>query len=136
MKRGEIWWASLPDPMGRRPVLVVQSNAFNSSGLRSVLVALITSNLNLEAAPGNVRVPQGEAGLSKASVVNVSQVHALERARFVQRMGTLPASLQRRVDDGLRLVLELPAGAGPGVMEPAAEYAVRVSSRAKRGIAS
>lgn len=125
MKRGEIWWASLPDPMGQRPVLVVQSNAFNSSGLRSVVVALITSNLSLEGAPGNVRVPQGEAGLSKASVVNVSQVHTLDRARFVKRLGTLTAFLQRRVDDGLRLVLELPAGAGRGVMEPAAEYAVR-----------
>jgi mRNA interferase MazF len=125
MKRGEIWWASLPDPMGRRPVLVVQSNAFNSSGLRSAVVVLITSNLNLEGAPGNVRVPQGEAGLSKASVVNVSQVHTLERTRFVQRLGTLPAALLRRVDGGLRLVLELPAGAGRGAMEPAAEYAVR-----------
>jgi hypothetical protein len=84
-----------------------------------------------------VRVPQGETGLSKASVVNVSRVHTLERARFVQRLGTLPASLLRRVDDGLRLVLELPAGVGRGVMEPAAQYAVRravsVSSRgAKR----
>lgn len=133
MKRGEVWWASLPLPLGRRPVVIVQSNPFNQSRLKSVVVAVVTSNLGLENAPGNVRLPEGEGGLRKASVVVVTQILTIDRALLADRLGVLTAERQQRVDAGLRLVLGLPAGAGRGVMEPAAEYAVRVSSRgAKR----
>lgn len=125
MKRGEVWWASLHSPIGRRPVLVVQSNAFNDSRIRSVVVALITSNLVWEGGPGNVRLAQGEGGVPKVSVVNVSQLHTIERANLVERLGILTASLQERVDAGLRLSLQLPGGAAPGAMEAAAEYVVQ-----------
>lgn len=130
MKRGEVWWASLPPPIGRRPVLVVQSNRFNESRIRSVVIALITSNLALEGAPGNVRLPQGQAGMHRACVVNVSQLYAVERRRLTDRAGVLDASVQQRVDAGLRLVLELPAGADrPGVMEAAGEYLVETDTQ-------
>jgi mRNA interferase MazF len=133
MKRGEVWWASLPPPIGRRPVLVIQSNFYNETRIRSIVVSLITSNLVLEGAPGNVRLPGGEAGLPKPCVLNVAQLYTVERAQLTERLGTLGAELLQRVDHGLRLVLDLPSGKGRGVMEPAAEYAVRkrpVSSRA------
>jgi len=130
MKRGELWWATLPEPMGRRPVLVVQSNPFNDSRIGSVVVALVTSNLALEAAPGNVRLPKGEGGLPKACVVNVSQLYTLDRTRLAERLGILAAAVQQQVDAGLRLVLALPAGAAKaGAMEAAAEYAVRRKSK-------
>lgn len=133
MKRGEVWWASLHSPVGRRPVLVVQSNAFNDSRVRSVVVAAITSNLMLEGGPGNVRLPQGEAGVPRACVINVSQIFAIERGCLEERLGVLPAALQQRVDAGLRLVLGLPDGASKsGVMEPAVAYAVAVSPRGAR----
>jgi mRNA interferase MazF len=56
--RGEVWWALLPEPLGagpgaRRPVLVVQADEFNASRIRTVIVAVITSNLHLAAAPGH-----------------------------------------------------------------------------------
>lgn len=123
MKRGEVWWASLHSPVGRRPVLVVQSDAFNASRVGSVVVAAITSNLTLEAAPGNVRLPQGEAGVPKTSVVNVSQLFAIGRDCLEERLGRLSEFSQQRVDAGLRLVLDLP-GAGGRVMDAAAEYVV------------
>ena len=68
MKRGEVRWASLPDSVGsgpwlRRPVLIVQSNAFNDSRIATVVVAVITSNIALADAPGNVRVGKSESGL-------------------------------------------------------------------------
>lgn len=123
MRRGEIWWASLPDPLGRRPVLVVQSNSFNTSRIGTAVVALITSNLGLASAPGNVRLAQGDGGIPKASVVNVSQLLTLDRIRLTERLGAISATAQSRVDAGLRLVLDLPSSVGkPGVMEAAAEY--------------
>lgn len=112
MKRGEVWWAALPDPVGsgpgyRRPVLVVQSDPFNASRISTVVVAVITSNLQLADAPGNVRVARGDSGLSRASVVNVSQLVTLDRAILVKRVKALPAAVIDAVDRGLKLVLAL-----------------------------
>lgn len=112
MKRGEVWWASLPPPAGsgpgfRRPVLVVQSDPFNASRVATVIVAVVTSNLALADAPGNVRVSRSDSGLSKTSVVNVSQLLTLDRKLLTQRVRALPAATLRSVDEGLRLVLAL-----------------------------
>jgi mRNA interferase MazF len=112
MKRGEIWWAALPPPTGsgpgsRRPVLVVQSNPFNDSRIATVVVAVITSNLALAEAPGNVRLSRADSGLAKPSVVNVSQVATLDRKALSNRVRPVSANALRRVDEGLRLVMGL-----------------------------
>lgn len=112
MKRGEIWWASLPSPAGsgpgyRRPVLIVQSNPFNYSRISTVVVAAISSNLALAAAPGNVRVGRADSGLAKQSVINTSQVLTVDRTYLTQRVRPLPSQVLSRVDAGLRLVLGL-----------------------------
>ena len=112
MQRGEIWWATLPAPAGsepgyRRPVLVVQSDAFTRSAIKTVVCAAITSNLQLAAAPGNVRVAARSSGLPKPSVVNVSQVAAIDRTFLRERIKMLDAQTMGQVDDGLRLVLNL-----------------------------
>jgi len=110
MKRGEVWWASLPVPIGsgpglRRPVLVIQANPFNDSRIATVIVAVITSNLALAVAPGNVRLGKAESGLPKPSVVNVSQLVTIDKALLTSRIRALPAEPMRLVEDGLRLVL-------------------------------
>ncbi len=79
MERGEIWWAEIPDPTGsapgfRRPVVIISANMFNHSRIRTVIVAAMTSNLKLTMSRGNFEVLEQESGLSKASVVNVSQI--------------------------------------------------------------
>jgi mRNA interferase MazF len=112
MKRGDIWWANLPPPSGsgpgyRRPVLIIQSNAFNESIISTVLVAVITSNLALADAPGNVRLSKSSGGLSKTSVVNVSQLFTMDRGLLGKRVGSLPSRAMQRVDAGLKLVLSL-----------------------------
>jgi mRNA interferase MazF len=112
VQRGEIWWATLPDPVGsepgyRRPVLVVQSDAFTQSAIKTVVCASITSNLNLAAAPGNLRIASRASGLSKPSVVNVSQVATIDRMFLTERIKALDAQTMRQIDEGLRLVLDL-----------------------------
>lgn len=112
MKRGEIWWATLPPPSGsgpgfRRPVLVIQSDPYNDSRISTAIVAVITSNLALADAPGNVRTAKSETGLSKPSVVNVSQVLTIDKALLTDRVRPLPAEVMQRIDNGLRLVLGL-----------------------------
>jgi mRNA interferase MazF len=112
VQRGQIWWASLPAPRGsgpgfRRPVLIVQSDDFNRSRISTVVVAVITSNLVLAGAPGNVRLPARASGLSKVSVVNVSQIITVDKSYLATRVSTLKATYLKQVDDGLRLVLSL-----------------------------
>jgi mRNA interferase MazF len=110
--RGQIWWASLAEPRGsepgfHRPVLVIQANSFNRSRIQTVIVAVISSNLRLADAPGNVLLPAQTTGLPRDSVVNISQLLTLDRSFLTEHMGILSRQLQTRVDEGLRLVLEL-----------------------------
>lgn len=110
--RGEIWWADLPEPRRsepgfRRPVLVIQAGSFNRSCIQTVIVAVISGNLLLAEAPGNVFLPARATGLPRDSVVNVSQLLTLDRLFLSEQVGALPPRLQAAVDAGLRLVLEL-----------------------------
>jgi len=112
IRRGEIWWAALPDPVGsgpgfRRPVVVVQSDAFNRSRIGTVVVATISSNLELAAAPGNVLLPRRASGLARASVVNVSQLVTLDRELLTECVRSLAVPVMARIKAGLRLVLAL-----------------------------
>ena len=112
MRRGEIWWASLPEPSGsapgyRRPVLIISADSFNQSRINTVVTAAITSNLHLAAAPGNVRIPVRGTGLSRPSVVNVSQVITVDRTDLTERLGKLNSELLAQVENGLRLMLSL-----------------------------
>ena len=112
VRRGQIWWASLPDPSGsgpgyRRPVVVVQADCFNRSRIQTVIVAVITSNLKLAEAPGNLLLPRRDSHLRKDSVINVSQVVTLDKSYLRAKVSVLPPKPLALLDDGLRLVLGL-----------------------------
>jgi len=111
-RRGEVRWASMREPVGsepgrRRPVLVISSDDFNRSRIRTVLVAAMTGNLGLSKAPGNVLVEAVESGLPRDSVVNVSQLATLDKGYLGERVGSLGTRTMLAVDDGLRTVLAL-----------------------------
>lgn len=112
VRRGELWWADLDEPSGstpsyRRPVLVVQNDAFNVSRIRTVIVVVITSNLRLLDAPGNVLLPAHASGLPKDSVANVSQIITIDREMLSERVGSLDATTLVAIGRGMRLVLQL-----------------------------
>lgn len=112
IQRGEVWWAALPEPVAsepgyRRPVLVVSSDEFNGSRIRTVVAAVLTTNLRLAAAPGNVLVVAEETGLPRDSVVNVSQVVTLDKSFLAERTGLIGGRAMLAVEDGLRTVLAL-----------------------------
>ncbi len=112
VQRREVWWAELAEPRGsqpgfRRPLLVVQADAFNRSRIRTVIGVVLTSNTRLLDAPGNVLLPASSTGLPKDSVANVTQVVTLDEDFLAERAGRLTARLMARVEAGLRLVLDL-----------------------------
>jgi mRNA interferase MazF len=112
IKRGQIWWAELPDPVGsgpgyRRPLLIIQSDEFNRSNISTIIAAVITSNLRLAEAPGNVLLSTKESKLTKKSVVNVSQVITIDKSLCTEKVHTLPSKVMAEIDNGIRMVLKL-----------------------------
>jgi mRNA interferase MazF len=112
VKRGQVWWAELPEPHAsepgyRRPVIVIQADAFNASQLSTVVVLAITSNLRLADAPGNVRLKKAETGLIKDSVANVSQILTLDKRFLTEQVGKLTNQSVHQIDGGLLLVLDI-----------------------------
>jgi mRNA interferase MazF len=112
VRRGELWWANLPDPIGsgpgyRRPVVIVQTDPFSASRLKTVIVAALSSSSRIGAAPGNVHLPVRTSGLHRDSVINVTQLLAVDKDLLLQRVGELPPNKLHELDNGLRLVLAL-----------------------------
>ncbi len=107
MKRGEIRWLSLPDSGGSRPVVVVSDNEFNESLIPTVVCAVLTSNLKLAHAPGNVFVNPEATKLDRDAVVNVAEMMTVDRRYLSPAAAALGAARMREIDDGLRLVLSL-----------------------------
>lgn len=107
IERGGIYWLTADRPAGSRPVLVLQSGAFNRSRIPTVLVAPLAQDLRLGNAPGNVIVPRGATGLPRDAVVVVSQLAAVERARLKETGSRLEAPVMALVEEGVRLVLGL-----------------------------
>ena len=108
--QGEVWWADLGEPAGsepgfRRPVVVVQGDAFNRSSLRTVVCVSLTSNLRWAEAPGNVPLPARATGLPRDSVANVSQLVTVDRDALTERTGALSASSLELVLAGIDVVL-------------------------------
>lgn len=112
VERGQIWWADLGEPDGsepgfHRPILIVQDDAFNRSRLRTVIAVVLTTNLRLLDAPGNVLLAAKITGLPKDSVVNVSQVITVDRDFLLHLAGRVRGQVLRDVEAGLRFVLGL-----------------------------
>lgn len=108
--QGDVCWADLPDPVGsgpgfRRPVLVVQGDAFNRSRVATVVCVPLTSNLKWAESPGNVELPAKSTGLSKDSVANVSLIVALDRGVLTERVGRVSRKQLELVFVGLDLIL-------------------------------
>ena len=87
--------------------MVIQSDLFNESRIGTVVVAVVTSNLRLASAPGNLPLDRQETGLSKDSVVNVSQILTIDKSLLTERVSELPVRTMSAIDAGLRLVMSL-----------------------------
>lgn len=108
--QGEVWWAELGEGAGsapafRRPVVVVQGDAFNRSAIRTIVCVALTSTIRWAEAPGNVRLTARATGLPKDSVANVSQLVTLDREALTERVGRISASQLEGVLSGIDIVL-------------------------------
>jgi mRNA interferase MazF len=105
INRGDLFWLAPDEAQGpdyAHPHLVVQDDLFNHSRITTVVVCALTSNLHRASEPGNVLLDPGEGGLPKQSVVVVSQIDAVEKARLGERIGALSEARVEQVLAGLR----------------------------------
>ena len=108
--QGDVAWADLGEPRGsepafRRPVVVVQGDGLNRSGIATVVCVPLTSNLAWAKAPGNVVLSAKATGLPRDSVANVSQLSSLDRATLSERVGRLSRAKIAAVLNGIDAVL-------------------------------
>lgn len=114
MKRGEVYIANIEprsgsEQRGKRPVIVVSSNAFNKvAGWRSVIVVPVTtSRAQAKRGPTGILLPAGSAGLSRNSTALCHQVTTLDRRKLSKRIGRLSAKQRGELDDGLKAALDI-----------------------------
>jgi mRNA interferase MazF len=110
MTRGEIWWADFGIPYGSeagftRPVLIVQDDSFNRSGIRTIVVVPLTTNLRLLDAPGNVLIRKKESKLINDSVIITAQLYAIDRSKFKEKISKVPKEIVEQVENGIKFVL-------------------------------
>lgn len=111
INQGDIYWVELGEPVGsepgyQHPHVVIQNNLFNRSSINTVVVCTLTSNLKRAAAPGNVLLDNGEAGLPKPSVALVSKIFTVDKAQLGDYLGTLSGKRVRQILEGIRLLTE------------------------------
>jgi mRNA interferase MazF len=112
VRRGEVWWAELPESAAseqgyRRPVLIIQSDDFNRSRIRTVIAVVLTTSLRLAEAPGNVLLSAEDATLPRDSVANVSQIITVDRTSLTERVSKVSDRIMMSVEDGVRTALAL-----------------------------
>jgi mRNA interferase MazF len=103
--RGDLFWiapGTAPDAAYPHPHVVVQDDVFNHSRITTVVVCALTSNLQRATEPGNILLEEGEGTLPWQSVVVVSQISSVDKARLGERIGSLSARRVEQILAGLR----------------------------------
>jgi mRNA interferase MazF len=107
INRGDVFWlgpdaSRVPAASYSHPHVVVQDDVFNHSRITTVVVCALTSKLELANEPGNVLLDVGEGNLPKQSVIVVSQIDSVEKARLGERIGSLSENRVEQILAGLR----------------------------------
>lgn len=107
INRGDVVWIEPDDSRGpapsySHPHVVVQDDVFNHSRITTVVVCALTSNLHRANEPGNVLLDVGEGNLPRQSVVVVSQISSVDKARLGERIGCLSDARVEQILAGLR----------------------------------
>ena len=111
IRRGNLYLANLEPRVGTeagkfRPVLVIQSDLLNDVDHPSTWVLPCTTRLTGESML-RAAIPEGMAGNPQDCEVMIDQSRAIDNRRFARRLGNLPDSILREVEEKLRALVEL-----------------------------
>ncbi len=104
MKRGEIWWALLPKPAGRRPVVLLsRDEAYQVRNL--VTVAPVTTrirNIPVEVILGP------HDGMPRKCAINLDTITTIPKSALVDRVALLKPEKLRALNEAIEFALDLP----------------------------
>lgn len=110
IRQGDVYWLDSgvggDQPALRHPYVVIQNDVYNASAIQTALVCLLTSNLKLAGAPGNVMLRQGEANLPKTCVANVTQVYTVAKVELADYLGSLSPARIAEIVAGIGRVVQ------------------------------
>jgi mRNA interferase MazF len=109
-QQGDIYWVKFgrpgdSGPSGKRPAIVIQNDLLNISNIQTTVVSLITSNKKLVEIPGNVSLRKGMGNIPKTSVVVVSQMATVDKARLLEKIGKLDTKTTEEILKGCQMVI-------------------------------
>jgi mRNA interferase MazF len=102
IRRGDLYWLSDPAASYEHPHVIVQDDVFNHSRITTTIMCALTSNLHRATEPGNVLLNPGEGDLPAHSVIVVSQISSIDKARLGARIGSISSARVDEVIAGLR----------------------------------
>ncbi len=104
MKRGEVWWADLPVPVGRRPVVLLSRD--EAYAVRSAItVAEITSTIR--GIPVEVKLGL-EDGLPKKCVANLDTIITIRKSLLIERIALLKPDKIEQINTAIKFALDIP----------------------------
>ena len=103
MDRAEVWWADLPSPVGRRPVLIL-TRSVGVAPRNQVVVAQVTRTVHGIAS--EVSLTRAD-GMPRDCVVNCDVLLTVPKSRFVSRITRLSAAKMLEVGQAIRFAIEL-----------------------------
>lgn len=111
VKRGDIYYADLSPVVGSeqggiRPVLIIQNDIGNRHS-PTVICAAITSRMNKSKLPTHIEVDARRYHIVKNSVILLEQIRTIDKQRLKELACHVDRELMRRVDEALRISLEL-----------------------------
>ena len=104
MRRGDVWWAEMPLPAGRRPVVLVSRDVAYAVRASVTVVEVSTT---IRGIPSEVRLSTRD-GLPRACVANADNVVTIPKAWLKTPIATLAAAKLDALDAALRFALRLP----------------------------
>ena len=110
MRRGQIYLCEFPNPVGSepgwdRPVVIIQDDFFNSSGIATTIVVTLTSSLKYQKLPGCLLLKKEETGLDRDSVANATQLSIVNKVQLKGHIGEVPDDLLFKLEECVKVVL-------------------------------
>lgn len=102
VNQGDIYWVEVDASKSPHPHVIVQADVLNHSRIDSVVACALTSNIQRVNIPGNILLDDGEANLTRQSVVEVGKVSAFAKSRLGEYIGTLTPQRVAQILDGMR----------------------------------
>lgn len=103
MKRGEVWWAEQPQPIGKRPVVLLSSDEAYQVRNAVTVAQVTTTARNI---PVEVYLDEKD-GLPQKCVVNLDAITTIRKAILTERICSLRTVKIEQINKAIKFAIAL-----------------------------